>query len=139
MLFRSPADRDEIAGFGPKLTPVVEQASNYSARELLSVPAVLRRLRADLFHAPHYVVSPITPRPYVVTIHDCIHLMFPQYLPGRLAYVYAKGSMWSATRKADRILTVSEASNEPRSYSVLTIGVDRAISPAAAARLRATT
>ena len=31
-------------------------------------------------------------------------------LPSRLAYVYAKGSMWSATRKANRILTVSEAS-----------------------------
>jgi glycosyltransferase involved in cell wall biosynthesis len=46
----------------------------------------------------------------VVTIHDCIHLMFPQYLPNRLAYLYARGSMWSATRKADRILTVSEAS-----------------------------
>ncbi len=45
-----------------------------------------------------------------MTIHDCIHLMFPQYLPSRLAHVYAKGSMWTATRKADRILTVSEAS-----------------------------
>ena len=36
--------------------------------------------------------------------------MFPQYLPGRLAYVYARASMWSAVRKSDRILTVSEAS-----------------------------
>jgi glycosyltransferase involved in cell wall biosynthesis len=46
----------------------------------------------------------------VVTIHDCIHLMFPQYLPSRLGYAYARGSMWSATRQAERILTVSEAS-----------------------------
>ena len=58
-----------------------------------------------LFHAPHYVLPPLVACRSVVTIHDCIHLMFPQYLPGRLAYVYAKGSMWSAARKANRILT----------------------------------
>src|SRR5574339_231405 len=63
-----------------------------------------------LVHEPHYVLPPLVRCRSVVTIHDCIHLMFPQYLPSRLAYVYAKGSMWSAARKANRILTVSEAS-----------------------------
>jgi glycosyltransferase involved in cell wall biosynthesis len=63
-----------------------------------------------LVHEPHYVLPPAIRCRSVVTIHDCIHLMFPQYLPGKLAYVYAKGSMWAASRKADRILTVSEAS-----------------------------
>jgi glycosyltransferase involved in cell wall biosynthesis len=46
----------------------------------------------------------------VVTIHDCIHLRFPQYLPHRLAYVYARSSMWMATHRASRVLTVSETS-----------------------------
>ena len=32
----------------------------------------------------------------VVTIHDCIHLMFPQYLPNRLAYGYARTFLWWA-------------------------------------------
>jgi glycosyltransferase involved in cell wall biosynthesis len=49
-------------------------------------------------------------QPSVVTIHDCIHLMFPQYLPNRLAYAYARAQMWSAARRSDCILTVSEAS-----------------------------
>ena len=48
--------------------------------------------------------------PSVVTIHDCIHLMFPQYLPNRRAYLYARSVMWAAARRADAILTVSEAS-----------------------------
>ena len=51
----------------------------------------LRRERADLFHAPHYVLPPLTPCRSVVTIHDCIHLRFPQYLPNRLGYAYARG------------------------------------------------
>jgi glycosyltransferase involved in cell wall biosynthesis len=46
----------------------------------------------------------------VVTIHDCIHLMFPQYLPGHLAYAYAKLQLWTAAHRSDRVLTVSEAS-----------------------------
>jgi glycosyltransferase involved in cell wall biosynthesis len=70
----------------------------------------LRRERADLFHAPHYVLPPLTPCRSVVTIHDCIHLRFPQYLPSRIGYAYARASLWAATHRADRVLTVSEAS-----------------------------
>jgi glycosyltransferase involved in cell wall biosynthesis len=68
------------------------------------------RERAHLLHEPHYVLPVATRCHSVVTIHDCIHLMFPQYLPGRLAHLYARASMWRATKHADRIMTVSEAS-----------------------------
>jgi glycosyltransferase involved in cell wall biosynthesis len=68
------------------------------------------RERPDVFHAPHYVLPPAVRCPSVVTIHDTIHLTFPQYLPNKLAYAYARGSMWAAARRSQRILTVSEAS-----------------------------
>ena len=45
-----------------------------------------------------------------MTIHDCIHLMFPQYLPNKAAYAYARASMWAAVKRSNCILTVSEAS-----------------------------
>jgi glycosyltransferase involved in cell wall biosynthesis len=70
----------------------------------------VRRQHVDVFHAPHYVLPALTPARTVVTIHDCIHLMFPQYLPNRLAYVYARASLWIAAHKSDKILTVSETS-----------------------------
>ena len=106
------ADVDFIRGLGPRFEPIVERADNYSLLELVSVPLDLRRARVDLFHAPHYVVSPLTTCPTVVTIHDCIHLRFPQYLPNRAAYLYAKAMMTMAARRAKRILTVSHASKE---------------------------
>jgi glycosyltransferase involved in cell wall biosynthesis len=56
------------------------------------------------------VLPPLVPCRSVVTIHDCIHLMFPQYLPNRAAYAYAKAAMWGAARRSDVIITVSEAS-----------------------------
>jgi glycosyltransferase involved in cell wall biosynthesis len=97
------------------------------------------RERAHLLHEPHYVLPVATRCRSVVTIHDCIHLMFPQYLPGRLAHLYARASMWHAAKKADRILTVSEASKRdilrffdvpPDKVTVIYNGIDeRFLSP----------
>ena len=47
-----------------------------------------------------------------MTIHDCIHLRFPQYLPNRAALYYARTMMTMAARRARRVLTVSQASKD---------------------------
>jgi alpha-1,3-rhamnosyl/mannosyltransferase len=103
-------DMGVASQLGTNFRGVLESSPNYSLREQIHVPWVLRRERPDFYHAPHYVLPPATPCPSVVTIHDCIHLMFPQYLPNRAAHAYAKASLWSAVRRSHRILTVSEAS-----------------------------
>jgi glycosyltransferase involved in cell wall biosynthesis len=105
-----PADVDAINELAPNFRAVPETARPYSVAEQVAIPLTLVRERAHLLHEPHYVLPPATRCHTVVTIHDCIHLMFPQYLPGRLAHVYARATMWSAVHKSDRILTVSEAS-----------------------------
>jgi glycosyltransferase involved in cell wall biosynthesis len=103
-------DRALAAALGRNFRPVVERSGPYTLREQISIPLTLRRERPDVFHAPHYVLPVLTGGRAVVTIHDCIHLMFPQYLPNRAAHAYARSSIWAATRKASRILTVSETS-----------------------------
>jgi glycosyltransferase involved in cell wall biosynthesis len=105
-------DAEFVRSLGPQFEPAIERAGNYSLLEQISVPISLRRAKVDLFHAPHYVVSPLTRCPTVVTIHDCIHLRFPQYLPNRRAHMYARVMMRMAARRACRILTVSEASKQ---------------------------
>jgi len=110
VLLCGEADLGVAAQLGPNFRAVLEPSPNYSLREQVHVPWVLRRERPDLYHAPHYVLPAGVRCPSVVTIHDCIHLMFPQYLPNRLAYAYARAQMWSAARRSDCILTVSEAS-----------------------------
>ena len=75
----------EVAGAGVNVRGVAETAGAYSLAEQLRLPLAARRARADLYHAPHYVLPPLVPGPTVVTIHDCIHLRFPQYLPGPAA------------------------------------------------------
>jgi glycosyltransferase involved in cell wall biosynthesis len=103
-------DAAALSQLGPNLRPVVERAGNYTVTEQIRIPLALRREGVTLFHAPHYVLPPLVSCPSVVTIHDCIHLMFPQYLPNRLALRYARASIAGAARRATRVLTVSESS-----------------------------
>jgi glycosyltransferase involved in cell wall biosynthesis len=110
VLFARPGDLGEIAATGANVRGVGESAPPYSLAEQVRLPLAARRVRADLFHAPHYVLPPFVGGPTVVTIHDCIHLRFPQYLPGRAAWFYAHAMIRLAARKANRILTVSNAS-----------------------------
>src|SRR5687767_1209837 len=103
-------DLDIGTQLGANFRTVLEPSPNYSFREQIHVPWVLHREKPDVFHAPHYVLPPAVRCRSVVTIHDCIHLMFPQYLPNRAAYAYAKASMWNAAKRSHRVLTVSETS-----------------------------
>lgn len=112
VLICQPADEEFVRTLGPRFEPLVDRSGNYSVREQFSVPLDLRRARVSLFHAPHYVVPPLTSCPVVATIHDCIHLRFPQYLPSRTAHVYARVFMAMGARKARRIITVSQASKD---------------------------
>jgi glycosyltransferase involved in cell wall biosynthesis len=105
-----PEDRETLAALGENFRAVVETAGNYSILEQVAIPLALKREGVTLFHAPHYVLPPLVRCTSVVTIHDCIHLMFPQYLPNRFAYWYARTSIGLAARRATRIMTVSESS-----------------------------
>jgi glycosyltransferase involved in cell wall biosynthesis len=110
VLLCQAADLGIAEPLGPNFRAVLEPSANYSLREQFHIPWLLMREKPDVFHAPHYVLPVGVRCRSVVTIHDCIHLMFPQYLPNRAAYAYARAAMWSAARHSDRILTVSEAS-----------------------------
>jgi glycosyltransferase involved in cell wall biosynthesis len=103
-------DREAIASLGANFRAIAERAGNYSIAEQLTVPLALKREAVTLFHAPHYVLPPLVRCRSVVTIHDCIHLMFPQYLPNRGALVYARAAIGLAARRAVRVMTVSESS-----------------------------
>jgi glycosyltransferase involved in cell wall biosynthesis len=105
-----PADCEALATLGENFRAVPETAGNYSVAEQLKIPMVLKREAVTLFHAPHYVLPRLVRCRSVVTIHDCIHLMFPQYLPNRFALRYAKVSIGTAAKRATRVLTVSESS-----------------------------
>ncbi len=110
LLFCNPADEATLRDLAENFVPVVDHSARYGIREHFSIPLKLRRLGAQLLHSPHYVRPLLCTIPSVVTIHDCIHLLFPQYLPNRMAFRYARFVMGSAVRRSALVFTVSEAS-----------------------------
>jgi len=99
---------------------VAERSQLYSLRELVTLSARLATRRATLYHATHYVLPLWLPCPAVATIHDLIHLLFPEFLPGRLALPYARLMIGQTLRRSARILAVSQttARDLERSFEV---------------------
>jgi len=80
----------------------------YSWREQLRIPLAVRRANAALLHSPHYNMPVLMASKTIVTVHDLIHLKFPQYWPSRLAQAYAHFFFHHVVTRAKAILTVSE-------------------------------
>ncbi len=79
----------------------------YSIREQFTVPAAFRRSGASLLHVPHYNVPMATLGKTMVTIHDLIHLIYPDQLPSRAARVYANLFFKTFIPRTAAIMTVS--------------------------------
>jgi len=101
---------EDAAGFRhpDAFTPCISRSGKYSLNEHWDIPRILRRVKAHLYHSTHYVTPLLNTVPMVVTIHDLIHLIFPQYLPSRAAYAYAKLMLVHSVIKAERVITDSE-------------------------------
>ncbi len=108
LLLTGPAGREALEHLPENFRLVSQQAPVYSIREFLQVSWQLLRLRVDLYHATHYVLPLMVPCPVVVTIHDIIHLLYPEYLPNQLAFHYAERMIHRSLQRGNRIIAVSE-------------------------------
>jgi glycosyltransferase involved in cell wall biosynthesis len=64
---------------------------------------------ATLFHATEHLLMPLRGVPGVLTVHDMIFKLFPEHQK-RLNYWYLNATMPLYCRRADAIITVTEAS-----------------------------
>lgn len=81
----------------------------YGIKEQLKFPyKKLKKIKPDVLHIPHYNVPIFYRGKMIVTIHDLTHLVYPEFLPNKLAYFYAKFMMWIAIKKSTKIMTVSQ-------------------------------
>jgi glycosyltransferase involved in cell wall biosynthesis len=74
-------------------------------------PQAAQQVGADLAHVPYWGSPLASPVPVVVTVHDLIPLILPQYRGGLLARVYT-GLVAAAARGASAVITDSEASRQ---------------------------
>ena len=104
----APEQRELLAHLPDNFRLVGESARVYSMRELVTISWKLFRLRLDLYHATHYVLPAVVTGRAVVTIHDIIHLLYPQFLPSPLAYFYAQRMIGRSLLRGDQIIADSQ-------------------------------
>lgn len=79
-----------------------------SPKEMIEVPRVLKKLRADLFHSPSFAAFPFNSTPTIYTVHDLIHLRF-----GSVFHKAYYGLILKPTlRRAAKVCTVSDFSQK---------------------------
>jgi glycosyltransferase involved in cell wall biosynthesis len=104
-------DMGALARF-PSIELVATTARPFSAAEQIAVPLLLRRLRADLYHAPYYV------RPYagllcpaIVTLYDAIPRLFPAEVSLRARLLFDTLTHL-ALRSSRRVIAISQSARD---------------------------
>jgi glycosyltransferase involved in cell wall biosynthesis len=93
------------------LHPIRARASDLGKLwfEQAAFPRAARALRADVVHAPYWAPPLRSAAPIVVTVHDLIPLLLPEYRGSRRAQLYT-ALVAGATAEAAVVLTDSQAS-----------------------------
>ncbi len=92
----------------PESWRIVEaDAPGYSVKEQLTIPAAAVRAGIQVLHVPHYVTPLAYPGRLLVTVHDIIHILFPEFLPSRFGFMYARMMIRIAVRRAHWVIAAS--------------------------------
>lgn len=111
ILLRDPAqpshwDLSTLAG--EKLQVVDVPLSPFTLRQQWAVPRLLRRLKADLYHSPYYLMPYRPGCPTLLTVHDLIPLLLPRHSTVQARLLF-RWTMALALRAAYHVIAVSEA------------------------------
>lgn len=118
----------------PDLTFVnFTRGGNFGWDEQVRLPLDLRAARLDLVHFLSIYVPLAVGPPSIVTVHDLIHLRFPQYFKAKVGPYY-RIVVRRACRRARRIITDDEATVgdlqellqvDPAKVRVVSLGADQ--------------
>lgn len=121
----------------PRVAPEFEyvifsSGENFGWSEQISLPLAIRAARVDLVHFLSLYTPLLAAAPSIVTVHDLIHLRFPQYFKSKVA-TYYRTVVRSACARARRIITDDERTVDdlqrflgvdPQKVRVISLGVD---------------
>ena len=101
-------NKDDISKFSNQ--NIIEFDSKiYGIKEQLKFPyKKLKKEKIDILHVPHYNIPIFYRGRMITTIHDLTHLIYPEFLPNKFAYFYAKFMIWLALKKSQKVITDSE-------------------------------
>jgi glycosyltransferase involved in cell wall biosynthesis len=125
----------------PRVAPEFEyvayrDGSNFGWDEQVRLPARIRHDRVNLTHYTSLYAPAFAPQPYVVTVHDLIHLRFPQFFKTSVGPYYRTVTRLVCARAA-RVITDDERTIadlerflgiDPAKVRVIALGADAVFS-----------
>ncbi len=136
-LFLDPRDFGTTTWSDRVTREIAVRAGKYSLAEHWVLASAAHAARVDLFHAPHYTLPLAWHGPAVVTIHDLIHVRFPQFFPAGAA-LYARTIAGMAARRSRVVIANSEHTRQdiiealdipPEKVRVIPLGVSAVLAP----------
>ncbi|OGE79775.1 MAG: hypothetical protein A2660_00675 [Candidatus Doudnabacteria bacterium RIFCSPHIGHO2_01_FULL_45_18] len=111
LFFRDANKSAPFQAYGHKI--VVADIAHYSLAEQLRLPRILNKENLDLVHFPHFNVPIFYRKPFVLTIHDLTHTLFPGKKMSRIFHRLAYHLVFnSAILHARKIIAVSESTKK---------------------------
>ena len=102
----------ELGPLPPNFKQLYQPEGNSFLTRHWAIPTLLRRNRIDVFHVPHHEAPVFSRCKLVVTIHDCVHLLFPQEDESRFTKQRSYLRMKRILEKAKHILAVSHSTRD---------------------------
>jgi glycosyltransferase involved in cell wall biosynthesis len=105
------ATRPQIKGWQVIMMPTPFDTINHDLAKLwfeqIALNQVCRKLRVDLIHVPYFAAPLHSAKPLIVTIHDLIPLLLPEYRGSRSVQLYMRLAAAGA-RRATGVIADSE-------------------------------
>ena len=101
------SDKSQAIAWRDRVLVHYDDSSQYSFKSLLGLAKRIPFSDYDVYHCPHYTLPLGVPIPTIVTVHDIIHMSYPEhfYYP-----LIARPLINSALKRAAAVLTVSQSS-----------------------------
>ncbi|WP_199423580.1 glycosyltransferase family 4 protein [Actinotalea solisilvae] len=117
-----PRDLDVVGSFAAGAEVVAAPAATGRravrlAWEQAGLPALVRRVRADVLHSPHYTLPALAPVPVVVTLHDATFFSHPEVHTGTKGRFFRAATRVAVRRAAALVVPSAATRDEVRRFT----------------------
>jgi glycosyltransferase involved in cell wall biosynthesis len=112
LLIGSTRNFHELGPLPSNFTQLYQGGDDTFWRHHVSIPLALRRQNVDVVHVPHHEAPFFTPSKLVVTVHDCVHLLFPDEDSSKFRNYRSYLQTKRVVESARHVIAVSKSTKE---------------------------
>src|SRR6516162_3983365 len=112
LLLGSHRNFHELGPLPPNFRQFYQPEGHGLWRDHITIPLALRRQNIDLVHIPHHEAPLFSPSKLVVTVHDCVHLLFPQEDSSKFQTYRSYLRTKKVVQKAKHVFAVSKSTKQ---------------------------